>query len=377
AFSQYVLPEEDVEVKLSNFYTKIKDPVLANLEVALSGGDIKATQLYPGQLGDLFKGDQLVVFGKYSGKGAGAVKITGTLAGEKQTFAQDVQFTDNDTKNDFIPRLWATRRVGFLLDEIRKNGETKELKDEVVRLARAHGIVTPYTAYLILEDEARRGVPVAVRTMRELEADRPAMEAAKAVWDQTAGESKDNRFRNGDLAVANSSNINGLKQSDNLQVAQQGLGLDKGGSFGVTPPVVVAGATTGAGGVASGPATPTAAPGETLTLGRNGAGTVVLGDAKKMQELQEKMAQGQASGYRSQGNYANQSRVVRGRAFYQNGNTWTDNNAAVQKDLKRKEVKFGSDEYFALIKENADAAAWLSLGNEVDVVIGETLYVVR
>ena len=62
----------------------------------------------------------------------------------------------------------SARRVGWLLDEIRKNGEKAELKDEVVRLARAHGIVTPYTAYLILEDEARRGVPVALRTMREM-----------------------------------------------------------------------------------------------------------------------------------------------------------------------------------------------------------------
>ncbi|HYE18490.1 MAG TPA: VIT domain-containing protein [Tepidisphaeraceae bacterium] len=378
AFSQYVLPEEDVEVKLSNFYTKIKDPVLANLEVAVSGGDVKATQLYPGQLGDLFKGDQLVVFGKYTGKGAGAVKVTGTLAGEKKTFAQDVQFTENDTKNDFIPRLWATRRVGFLLDEIRKNGETKELKDEVVRLARAHGIVTPYTAYLILEDEARRGVPVAVRTMRELEADRPALDAAKAVYDTAAAEWKDGKLRGGDLAVANAANINGLKVTDNLQQAQQGLALDKGGSFAVTPPTIVTGGVSaGAGGAVGGPATPAAASGEALTLGRNAAGTVVLGDAKRQKEADERQAQGQASGYRSQGNYANQARVVRGRAFYQNGNTWTDNNAAVQKDLKRKEVKFGSDEYFALIKENADAAAWLSLGNEVDVVIGETLYVVR
>ena len=47
AFSQYVLPEEDIEVKLSSFYTKIKEPVLTNVQVAFTGGDIKTTQLYP------------------------------------------------------------------------------------------------------------------------------------------------------------------------------------------------------------------------------------------------------------------------------------------------------------------------------------------
>ena len=39
-------------------------------------------------------------------------------------------------------------------------------------LAREHGIVTPYTAYLIIEDESRRGVPELSRTFRELEGDR-------------------------------------------------------------------------------------------------------------------------------------------------------------------------------------------------------------
>src|SRR5207237_6575787 len=56
-----------------------------------------------------------------------------SLNGQKQEFAADVNFTENDAKNAFIPRLWATRRVGWLLDEIRLHGESKELKDEVVR----------------------------------------------------------------------------------------------------------------------------------------------------------------------------------------------------------------------------------------------------
>ena len=55
--------------------------------------------------------------------------------------------------HEFIPRLWATRRVGYLLDEIRLHGENAELRDEVTDLARKYGIVTPYTAYLIVEDE--------------------------------------------------------------------------------------------------------------------------------------------------------------------------------------------------------------------------------
>ena len=103
AVSQYVIPTEDIEVKLSNFYTKIKDPVLSGVTVSFTGADIKTTQVYPGSMPDLFKGEMLVVFGQYSGKGAAAVKIAGTLSGEKKEFVTDVNFTENDTKNEFIP----------------------------------------------------------------------------------------------------------------------------------------------------------------------------------------------------------------------------------------------------------------------------------
>src|SRR5438045_5632496 len=97
--------------------------------------------------------------------------MTGTRNGKQKEFAADVKFNENDATNAFIPRRWATRRVGWLLDEIRMHGESKELKDEVVRLAREHGIVTPYTAYLIMEDEHQRGVPVAAQNLRELSSD--------------------------------------------------------------------------------------------------------------------------------------------------------------------------------------------------------------
>src|SRR5213075_793 len=84
-----------------------------------------------------------------------------------------------------------------------------------------------------------------------------------------------------------------------------------------------------------------------------------------------------ASGYRFAQNYAQQARVVNGRAFYQNGKTWSDSTAQQNKSLKQKQVKFNSDEYFELVRNNRSAAQWLSLGSDVDVVIGDTLYQVR
>src|SRR5438094_3762681 len=176
AFSQYVLPEEDIEVKVSNFFAKIKDPVLTGPTLSFTS-DIRVSKLYPSALPDLFKGEQLVVAGRYTGKGPSAVVIEGTVNGAKKRVSYDVQFPGQSTEHDFIPRLWATRRVGYLLEQIRLHGENAELKDEVTELARKYSIVTPYTAYLIIEDEARRGVPILSQSLPQLQQDLKAREA--------------------------------------------------------------------------------------------------------------------------------------------------------------------------------------------------------
>src|SRR5262249_36521120 len=84
---------------------------------------------------------------------------------------------------EFIPQLWAMRRVGMLLDEIRLRGENSELREEVVDLARRYAIVTPYTSYLIVEDEARRRVPITMRSLQSLDRDRDAQVRLKESWD--------------------------------------------------------------------------------------------------------------------------------------------------------------------------------------------------
>src|SRR5205085_4521082 len=83
-FSQYVLANEDLEVKVSNFYTRIKEPALTNLKLDF-GGSVRTAKMYPSDLPDLFKGDQIVIAGRYSGSGDVEAKLTGTANGREQT----------------------------------------------------------------------------------------------------------------------------------------------------------------------------------------------------------------------------------------------------------------------------------------------------
>src|SRR5579883_850808 len=158
ALSTYVRPAEDIENKVSGLYSKISNPVLTNLKLAATN-DIKFSEIYPPELPDLFHGGQLVVLGRYSGKGAAAVKLTGWVGMEQKEFVYELTFPEKTgEEREFVEHLWARRKVGYLLDQIRANGERKELVEEVVRLAKRYGITTPYTSYLVVPDSA---LPVA------------------------------------------------------------------------------------------------------------------------------------------------------------------------------------------------------------------------
>lgn len=145
--SEYVKPDEDIEVKVSSFYSKISSPLLSNLKLEFNGASVQ--EYYPKELPDLFRGLQLIVFGRYSGAGFTMAKLEGDVGMNKKTYEYETLFPLENPENPFIPRLWATRKIGFLLDEIRLHGEDQELVNEIVSLSLKYGIMTPYTSFLV------------------------------------------------------------------------------------------------------------------------------------------------------------------------------------------------------------------------------------
>jgi Ca-activated chloride channel family protein len=320
AVSQYVLPDEDLEVKVSNFFSKIKEPVLANPTLKFTG-DIRATKLYPSPLPDLFKGEQLVLVGRYSGKGDAAVIVEGSVNGADRKFTYEVSFPEEASANEFIPRLWATRRVGYLLDEIRLHGENSELRDEVTELARKYSIVTPYTAYLILEDETQRNVPMPMRSLQGFDGDSGARREAAQAW----GGFKDDRA--GGKAVASARYGMAFKSANAAAPAAVNGALEARRSLGLAD--------------MSGPAS----------------------EASSADRSKERLVQ-----------YSQQTQFVAGKSFFQNDKQWTD--SAVQKNpnAKRVRIQFASAEYFDLVAKNANALPWLALGQNVQFVLDNTIY---
>jgi Ca-activated chloride channel family protein len=172
AVATYVLPEEDVEVKVAQVFKRLSGPVLADtaLDICGPGGkpaEDRVSEIMPAKLPDLFEGDQLVLIGRYFGAEPITFSLSGNYLGEKRAFKFTFGLDKATTRNSFVPRLWASRRIGMLSDAIRQLGadaapaaataitktdpKIKELVDEIVRLSMQYGVLTEYTAFFARE----------------------------------------------------------------------------------------------------------------------------------------------------------------------------------------------------------------------------------
>lgn len=185
--SMYVRPGEPLDDVVKTLYDRIGAPALtgAKLEIAVDGRQGATRMLYPAEIYDLFSGDQLVIAGRYRSDGDVKIKLSGEYQGEPKTFEFDGKFAKrtDSSKNVFVERLWATRRIGQIIDEIDLYGEQSELVDELILLSKKHGILTPYTAYLA-EEKSDLNDSVAGRRSAQVQLQRLSAESGADAFNQ-------------------------------------------------------------------------------------------------------------------------------------------------------------------------------------------------
>ena len=326
-YSTYVEPKEDIEVKVSSFSDKMSKPVLAKPVVTVD--KLKTYKVHPRALPDLFHGEQLVLFGRYEGDGHVAIRLTGEVNGEQREFVYEGTFLEINAENAFIPRLWATRRVGYLLDEIRLHGEEAELREEVIRLSKEYGIMTPYTSYLVLENdkayrdhgitrgaggaEERRGEDSRLEwnAPRPSAPPPPARPAAEPVpvFDREAG-------------AADALTVSGVAGA-RYRVARK----DKS---------------------------------EITTYFKEESGRRAIRLSKTIDTYKRESTERQ--------NVANVKHVA-GKVFYKIGETWIDGD--YKEEMKTTRVTFAGDEYFKLLDQKPELKKFLALGRKVIVVLAD------
>lgn len=145
----YVSPGTDVSDAVGGVLSKLSRPALVDLRIV--DAPVTFLEQAPAILPDLFYGEELVVLARYRGEGTGPIVIEGSRNGRRERFSIPAVFSRRERDNEYIPPLWAARRVGELTRQIRLEGAATELVSRVRELGLRYGILTEYTSYLVQE----------------------------------------------------------------------------------------------------------------------------------------------------------------------------------------------------------------------------------
>jgi len=316
--SIYVRPNESVEAKIADLFSLLSEPVLTDVQVTFDG--VRVRDVYPKQVPDLFKGTEVVLAGAYAEGGKATVRVTGKVGDKERTFTFNLEFPDRETEHDFVPRIWAARKIGYLLDELATRERSPELIDEIVRLSKEFGVLTEFTAFLVTEPT----VPLAdLRTRVDMEL-RRAAEARTGTWAVAQAINRQVLQRataNYDLAMGNQAPVR-----QQAGMAMHGLGGVLGGYGGFSVP-----------GAAGPPAQ--------VIVGRSGEVQAITG-----------------------------MQVVGNRAFAQRGRQWVDLRFDPQKQQVIKVRQF-SKAVMQLIEVRPDLAKFIALGEDVIIAVDDKLAV--
>ena len=144
------LGNDDLYSTITSFYLTIRNPVLLNSHIAFSPSVV--TQVFPDSLPNLYKGNQMIVAGRYSQGQPVQITLTGTAFGRPVTYNYNVQLSDTSVSDyQFLTKVWAKRKIESLLIHYYGLSSTSEeagsLKNQIVALSQAYGIVTVFTSF--------------------------------------------------------------------------------------------------------------------------------------------------------------------------------------------------------------------------------------
>ncbi|MFT4649552.1 MAG: Ca-activated chloride channel family protein [Glaciecola sp.] len=114
-----------------------------------------------GSIGKVYRGQQLISFGRYSKGGKATIALKARLTGEDKVYSTTFDFPEFTNEYPELERLWALDRIDTIkLDMDRGRTSEKEGDDAIRDLGIAYQIVTDETSMLVLRDEsfAKRGI---------------------------------------------------------------------------------------------------------------------------------------------------------------------------------------------------------------------------
>jgi len=316
----YVQPGENLEHSLGDFFAVFSEPVLTNVKLTLPDAGI--SDQFPPEPGDLYHGRQLIIAGEFDKQTTGRIVLTGKRGDKTVRYEfEDVSLEPTEDA-EYVPRIWAGRKIAYLMDRIRLHGESEEMIDEVVRLATRYGIQTPYTSWLVAPESERR-------LARRRRGERPTV------------------FPGERMGFEGGARSGGAPMRRSIEMAEEMRGGKGGGEFDAAfedaPDAVDPGAESGEGAVRFA---------ESLARMRKGE---AVSDAEADARFQVK-------------------RHIKGRDYWNLRGVLVDTEFG--EETETIDIRFGSDAYFDLVMNRADLRPVFAAAKHVIVMAGDELAVV-
>ena len=161
---------DDVLGQVTLAREKVAYEALHDVELSISG--VNVSSLNGAAVPKVYRGQQMVLFGRYERGGDADITLKAKLTGEDRTYRTRVHFPDVDEDTPELERLWALQRIHSMERERDLGlGEGENGDEAITKLGVDYQLVTAQTAMLVLDDAEfdRRGIARSnrERTQRE------------------------------------------------------------------------------------------------------------------------------------------------------------------------------------------------------------------
>ncbi len=144
------LGNEELENKITEFYLLIRNPVLINTKI--SADPDLLSEVYPAQLPNLYKGQQMILAGRYQEASPFTLALEGEAFGNPVNYQYSPQLSESSIdKYAFVPKIWAKKKIEKLLtDYYLLNSSTTRadsIKEAIIDLSLDYRVISPFTSF--------------------------------------------------------------------------------------------------------------------------------------------------------------------------------------------------------------------------------------
>lgn len=150
-FAMNVSASDDIIGRILQAKTRILHECMYQVQMDVQGVPVR--EITPFEIGNLYHGQQLILFGQYDKPGTADLTLKGTISGQEKVWTCRADLPEFDTDNPELERLWALSRIEDVMQEVRDEGENDTLRNEIIDLGTQYSLVTDYTSMLVLEED--------------------------------------------------------------------------------------------------------------------------------------------------------------------------------------------------------------------------------